>query len=470
MSANKKLHIAMFPWLAFGHLIPNLELSKLIAKKGHKVSFISTPRNIDRLPVPPTDLIHFVKLPLPHVDELPENAEATIDLPEKKVKYLKLAYDKLQDPLIQFLQESCPDWIFMDFAPYWLPPLASNLKIHTAFFSIFIAGSLGFGGPIDILKGTATEGGRTKAEDFTVPPKWVPFKTTVAFKLFEISAIFDTIVLGDDDNVSDLFRIATVIEKSDVLAVRSCYEFEGEWLKLVEELHRRPVVPVGQLAPAENQAGDAQMDESWREIKKWLDKQKKGSVVYIALGTEAKPSQTQLTEIALGLEQSGFPFLWVLRKKRGESDTDLVELPEGFELRTSDRGFICTSWVPQLKILSHDSVGGFLSHSGWSSVVEAITFGKPLVLLTFGADQGLNARQLEEKKVGYPIPRDERDGSFTRDSVAESLRLVMVEEKGMIYRSKIEQIKPYFCDEAIQDRYIDGLISCLRSYKVKGIN
>lgn len=52
---ENKLHIVMFPWLAFGHIIPYLKLSKLIAQKGHKISFISTSRNIDRLPKLPLE-------------------------------------------------------------------------------------------------------------------------------------------------------------------------------------------------------------------------------------------------------------------------------------------------------------------------------------------------------------------------------------------------------------------------------
>lgn len=82
------------------------------------------------------------------------------------------------------------------------------------------------------------------------------------------------------------------------------------------------------------------------------------------------------------------------------------------------------SWPPQLKILSFDSVGGFLTHSGWSSVVEAIMFGRALILFTFSAEQGLNAKLVKEKWVGYSIPRDERDGP---------LRLVILKEEGKIY-------------------------------------
>lgn len=87
-----KLHKAMFPWLAFGHIIPFFQLSKLIAQKGHQISFISTPRNIDRLPkLPPTlaSSIQLIKLPLPRIENLPEHAQATIDLPYDKLVYLK---------------------------------------------------------------------------------------------------------------------------------------------------------------------------------------------------------------------------------------------------------------------------------------------------------------------------------------------------------------------------------------------
>ncbi|KAI3798679.1 hypothetical protein L1987_33957 [Smallanthus sonchifolius] len=80
---RKQLHVAMFPWLGFGHIIPFLTLSKFIAQKGHTVSFLSTTRNIQRLPTLPSHLsplINLVKLTLPRVQELPQNAEATMDV------------------------------------------------------------------------------------------------------------------------------------------------------------------------------------------------------------------------------------------------------------------------------------------------------------------------------------------------------------------------------------------------------
>ncbi|KAH0645609.1 hypothetical protein KY290_034390 [Solanum tuberosum] len=44
----------------------------------------------------------------------------------------------------------------------------------------------------------------------------------------------------------------------------------------------------------------------------------------------------------------------------------------GLEERVGNRGLIIKVWAPQLLILSHPSTGGFLSHCGWNSTMEAI--------------------------------------------------------------------------------------------------
>ena len=456
---KKKLHIAMFPWLAFGHMISYLELAKLMAQKGHHISFISTPRNIDRLPKLTPSLashIDLMRLPLPHAENLLEDAEATIDVPNNKVPYLKKAYDALQDSMARFLQDSHPDWLLYDFAPYWLPSIARKLGISNAFFSIVTAAFLSFVGS------KAHFGERKNPEDFTVPPTWVPFPTTVTMRFFEVMKIFQGGISSDKSDVSDIFRVVEVLDGCDIVAVRSSMEFEPEWLCVLEDLHRKPVLPVGQLPTAVYDNGDE--SETWLWMKDWLDKQAKGSVVYVAFGSEAKPSQEELIEIALGLEQSKLPFFLVLRTRRGQADTELIELPEGFEERTKGQGLVCTSWVRQLKILAHDSIGGFFTHSGWSSVVEALQFERALILLTFNADQGINAKVLEDKHIGYLIPRNEQDGSFTRDSVAKSLRLVIVEEEGKIYRDKAKEMKALFGDRTSQDRYLDSFLDYLISH------
>ena len=61
---------------------------------------------------------------------------------------------------------------------------------------------------------------------------------------------------------------------------------EGKWLKLLGELNDIPVILVG----------DNNKDSTWGTIGECLDKQEKGLMVYIALGSEIQPSQQDFTD------------------------------------------------------------------------------------------------------------------------------------------------------------------------------
>ncbi|KAJ4714574.1 UDP-glycosyltransferase [Melia azedarach] len=224
-------------------------------------------------------------------------------------------------------------------------------------------------------------------------------------------------------------------------------EIESEWLNLLGELHGKSVAPIGMLPPSAFGSRDDSTEDNttWQTISEWLGKRERASVVYVALGNELNLSKEEVSELALGLELSGLPFFWALRKR-----DDSPGLPAGFEERVKGRGLVWTGWVPQLRILHHESVGAFFTHCGYSSIVGAFYFGRPLIMLPFYIDQGLIARIYTEKKVGIEIPRSEQDGWYTSQSVAETIRLVMVEEEGRIYRKKAKEMKVVFADNDLQ--------------------
>ena len=77
-------------------------------------------------------------------------------------------------------------------------------------------------------------------------------------------------------------------------------------------------------------------------------------------------------------------------------------------------------------------------------MIEALGLGRVLILFPgASSDLGLVARLLEDKRVGLEVLRDNRDGSFTSDSVSELVRQFMVEEKDEQLTSKEENVAIY---------------------------
>lgn len=140
---------------------------------------------------------------------------------------------------------------------------------------------------------------------------------------------------------------------------------------------------------------------------RWLDLQPSGSVVFLCFGSRGGFKDDQLKEMAVALENSGHRFLWVVRNRASEKDLNTI-LPEGFLERTKERGLIVKSWVPQGAILNHNSVGGFVTHCGWNSLLEALLAGVPMVAWPLYAEQRLNkAFMVEEMRVALPLAESE---------------------------------------------------------------
>ncbi|CAM0883725.1 unnamed protein product [Alopecurus aequalis] len=466
-----KMHVLMLPWLAFGHILPFAEFAKRVARQGHRVTLLSTPNNTRRLiNIPPSlaGLIRVVDIALPRVGRLPEHAEATIDLPSDVLRpYLRRAYDTaFERELSRLLQEdsSRPDWVLVDYAAYWAPAAAARHGVPCAFLSLFGAAALSFFGTPEALVGLG-EHARTEPAHFTVVPEYVTFPTTVAYRGYEARELFEPGMVPDDSGVSEGYRFAKTIEGCKVVGIRSSAEFEPEWLQLLGELYQKPVIPVGLFPPSPQQ--DVVGQEA---TMRWLDSQAPNSVVYAAFGSEVKLKSAQLQRIALGLEASGLPFIWAFRPPTdatAASGDGTDGLPEGFEERLAGRGVVCRGWVPQVRFLAHASVGGFLTHAGWNSVAEGLAQGVRLVLLPLVFEQGLNARNLVDKKIAVEVARDEQDGSFAPTDIAAALRRVMEGDEGEEFGAKVKELAKVFGDDKVNDQCVRDFLRHLSEYNRK---
>ncbi|PON81587.1 UDP-glucuronosyl/UDP-glucosyltransferase [Trema orientale] len=161
---------------------------------------------------------------------------------------------------------------------------------------------------------------------------------------------------------------------------------------------------------------EAQDNES--NIIEWLDDQPDSSVIFLCFGSCGSFGEDQVKEIATALERTGLRFLWSVRRHPGltnkDSTTTTTKLafasdfvdpkevvPEGFLDRTAGVGKVI-SWAPQVAVLSHRAVGGFVSHCGWNSLLESLWFGVPVATWPLFAEQQLNAFQMV-KEFGLAV-------------------------------------------------------------------
>ncbi|KAC9242325.1 hypothetical protein E3N88_46144 [Mikania micrantha] len=116
-------------------------------------------------------------------------------------------------------------------------------------------------------------------------------------------------------------------------------------------------------------------------------------------------------ELALGLETSNKPFLWVVRP--GMTKETKLDYPDGYIERVGCRGRI-VSWAPQQKVLAHPSVACFMSHCGWNSTLEGVTNGLPFLCWPYFADQFHNETYIcDIWKTGLKLNKNE-EGIITR--------------------------------------------------------
>jgi len=50
------------------------------------------------------------------------------------------------------------------------------------------------------------------------------------------------------------------------------------------------------------------------------------------------------------------------------------------------KAMIC-GWAPQVEVLAHKAIGGFVSHCGWNSILESVWFGVPILTWPIYAEQ-----------------------------------------------------------------------------------
>ncbi|XP_031483968.1 zeatin O-xylosyltransferase-like [Nymphaea colorata] len=219
-------------------------------------------------------------------------------------------------------------------------------------------------------------------------------------------------------------------------------EFVGRLSKMPQYRNRR-IWGIGPIFPIQLEKSSGPKPD----LLNWLDKQPERSVLYVSFGSISSLSLAQIHQLALGLERSGQRFLWVLHcADRGDifmkTPDPEIRLPEGFQKRVAGSGLVVRGWAPQLEILSHGAVGGFLSHCGWNSCMESLSLGVPLATWPLHSDQPANAQLVTEVlKVGVVVRQWTGAGAGAAEEVVAAERIASAARRLMADTAEAIEIR-----------------------------
>ncbi|KAI7736874.1 hypothetical protein M8C21_014415 [Ambrosia artemisiifolia] len=437
--------------MAQGHMIPMVDMARMLAQHGAMVTIITTPVNADRFRsvvdrAIKADLkIQILELQLALAEVgLPEGCENFDLLPSSAhAVNMILAMNLLEEPAENMLKvlSPTPSCIISDGCFPWTNDVAKRLNIPRVVF--YGPGCFAFLCVHIVTSTNILEEINSDSEYFVMPD--LPDRIEVT------KPQASTWGRGDTKESTEVFERMLVAEKDAIgIVVNSFEELEPKYVKELAKAKDKKVWCVGPVSLCNKSLQDRAERGNKAAINaqdclKWLDTKESGSVIYICLGSLSYASTEQAIELGLGLESSNMPYLWFIRHPSEEFEEWLSK--EGYEERIEGRGLVVRGWAPQILILSHQAVGGFVTHCGWNSTLEGISAGIPMVTWPQFGEQFLNERFITNVlrigvRIGMEVPvlfnkLDESKEIVKRDNIKDAIKSLMKnDEEGEARRKR----------------------------------
>ncbi|PSR98472.1 UDP-glycosyltransferase [Actinidia chinensis var. chinensis] len=434
------LHFVLFPLMSPGHVIPMVDMAKLLVQHGTTTTLITT--TLMAASIRPT--IHrtasaglplrLLSVPFPATEVgLPEGCESVETIPSiDLLKNFLLGMELLQQPFERLLGqlEPCPSCIIADKSLPWVAQTARKFQVPRIIFDGMSCFTLLCSRNLHVSRAHESV---SESETFVLPG----LPDTIEMTRSQLPPAFNP---GTFDPQDFRKRVREAEEEAYGTVINSFEELEPRYLEEIQKVKGKRVWCIGPLSLCNKDNLDkaqrgykASVDE--KQCLKWLDTKEPGSVVYACLGSLSRLTVPQLVELGLGLELSKRPFVWVI--KRGDKVEEIDKWIEEarFEERTNGRGLLIRGWAPQVLILDHPAVGAFLTHCGWNSTLEGVCAGMPMITWPILAEQFFNEKLVVQVlEIGVSVGaqgvvhllEDDKFGVVVKsEAVVEAIETVM---------------------------------------------
>nr|GMC46410.1 UDP-glycosyltransferase 73C3-like [Ipomoea batatas] len=357
IAEQQQPHFVLIPLMAPGHMIPMIDIARLLAQRGVRITIFLTHHNASRVK-PVIDRAQQSGLPIQvlHLDfpcaevGLPDGCENMDLLPSFEMGLNFYAATKMLQPRIQELvseMKPTPTCLISDCSLPWTTNIAQNFNIPRIAFHGMCSFSLLC--MHNLWNWDGLESVESEYQYFEVPG--LPNNYKIEITKAQLAQLVKPI--------SSEERRKFAKDKKDAedsafgIVVNSFEELEPEYIK--EFKKGRKVWAIGPVSLCNKEESDMAERGNKPSIDKhhclkWLDSMEPNSVLFVCLGSLSRLPAHQIIELGLALESSNRPFIWVIRYMSDEFQNWLRQ--EKYEERVKEQqGLVIYGWAPQACLL-----------------------------------------------------------------------------------------------------------------------